>query len=321
MTQNLISRQRNLVIGAMVADAASLGLHWLYDQDRIAQVAPKTAAFHPASLKDYQDVPGYFAHPTKSVGALSQYGEQALVMLRSLAETGQYDKDHYQAAFQAHFGYGGAYVGYIDHPTRDTLDNISRASAADNAPEFLGADDRQLPAISKLPALVALTAGTEGFAEQVTSAIRVTNDCATAISFGTTAADLMRAIVNGGKISDALKEIDVSAPDDVHDALAPLGDMIGQSTCDITRTIGMSCDLAYGVPSVVHTLSIAPSYREAIEQNIYAGGDSCGRAILLGAVMGAVHGVGGQTGIPEDWIEQLTQRDEIIALLDQLFPA
>jgi ADP-ribosylglycohydrolase len=319
MTHDLISRQRNLVLGTLVADAASLGLHWLYDQDRIAQVAPKTAAFHPASLNDYQDVPGYFAHPTKSVGDLSQYGEQAMVMLRSLAEKGQYDKDHYQTAFQSHFGYGGAYVGYIDHPTRDTLDNIARAAASDDAPEFPGADDRQLPAVSKLPSLVAMAAQSEGFADQITSAIRVTNNCTTAISFGTTAADLMRAVVNGSTITDALKQID--APSEVRNALAPLAGMSDQSTCEVTRTIGMSCDLAYGVPSVVHTLSTAPSYHVAIEQNIYAGGDSCGRAILLGAVMGAAHGIGGETGIPEDWIERLTQRDEINALLDQLFPA
>ena len=42
MTTSVNTRARNLVLGALVADAAAMGLHWLYDQDRIAAVAPKT---------------------------------------------------------------------------------------------------------------------------------------------------------------------------------------------------------------------------------------------------------------------------------------
>jgi hypothetical protein len=32
------------------------------------------------------------------------------------------------------------------------------------------------------------------------------------------------------------------------------------------------------------------------------GGDSCGRSIILGAVLAAVHGIGGRAGIPLDWL-------------------
>ncbi len=56
----------------------------------------------------------------------------------------------------------------------------------------------------------------------------------------------------------------------------------------------------------------------AVRQNIYAGGDSCGRAILFGAVFGATNGVGGETGIPPEWIENLTQGKEIHELLQTL---
>lgn len=315
---DLMTRQRNMILGALVADAASLGLHWLYDQDQIAKVAPNSPAFTPINAANYENVPGFFAHGGKSTGEQSQYGEQLMVMLRSLAEVGQYDKDHYQAAFRAHFGYGGPYVGYIDHPTRDTLDNITRAEAAEHTPPYCGADDRQLPAISKLPPLVALAASAPDFQQQAESAMRVTNDNATAVSFGTFAADLMRAALLGNSAGEALSASRAQANPDVVAALKPLERMADQSTPEVTKIIGMSCDIAFGVPSVVHNLTNASTFSDAIEQNIYAGGDSCGRAILLGAILGATHGIGGETGIPQDWIERLSHRQKIMSLLDTL---
>ena len=46
-------------------------------------------------------------------------------MLRSLAQTGgRFEKAHYTEQFRRHFGYGGEFVGYIDRPTRQTLDRI-----------------------------------------------------------------------------------------------------------------------------------------------------------------------------------------------------
>ena len=91
-----------------------------------------------------------------------------------------------------------------------------------------------------------------------------------------------------------------------------------EDTRAVTSKFGMSCNLVFAVPSVTHNLVTSGSYREAVRRNIYAGGDSCGRAILLGAVLGATNGVGGETGIPQEWIENLTRREEIDDLLQKL---
>lgn len=40
-----------------------------------------------------------------------------------------YDRYHYQDAFKNIFGYGGAFVGYIDRPTREALDKIYRTES------------------------------------------------------------------------------------------------------------------------------------------------------------------------------------------------
>tara|TARA_B110000908_G_scaffold127531_1_gene149655 strand:- start:584 stop:991 length:408 start_codon:yes stop_codon:yes gene_type:complete len=118
MTTDIQSRARNLVLGALVADAATMGLHWLYDQDRIREVAPEAPEFVGPNPTHFDGVPAFFAHAGRTSGAQSQYGEQALVMARALAaNAGNYDRTVYADHFRAHFGYGGKYVGYIDHAT------------------------------------------------------------------------------------------------------------------------------------------------------------------------------------------------------------
>ncbi|MDC1368906.1 hypothetical protein N8290_05045 [Pseudomonadales bacterium] len=37
-----IDRAKNAILGAFVADAATMGLHWLYSQPRLLELAPQT---------------------------------------------------------------------------------------------------------------------------------------------------------------------------------------------------------------------------------------------------------------------------------------
>lgn len=389
MTHSLQTRCKNMILGALVADAAAMGLHWIYDQSHIRKLAPEAPEFRTPRAQDYEGVPAYFAHPTRTAGAQSQYGEQALVMLRTLAAgKGRYSAAAFAGQFRAHFGYGGSYVGYIDHATRDTLDNLRRfedaaaacastipfegeprvrsalvnkalalmethedaelhtaylaavqesytdESIADFAtallpaltalPRATGARDLQLPATAKLPALVAalvvqgITIG-EPFNTQVASAIRTTNDHPVAAEFGLSCAHLMRAALTEGTSRAAVEaaRTDV-APDTAALLDAALG-MIEKDNVQVTKHFGMACDLPFGVPSAVHNIATAPTFTDAVRRNIYAGGDSCGRAILVGAVMGAVHGIGGAQGIPPEWIARLHAGPEVENLLSDLF--
>ena len=91
------------------------------------------------------------------------------------------------------------------------------------------------------------------------------------------------------------------------------------SVREVTKAFGLHCDLGAGVPSVMHNLKTAAGYTEAIRRNLYAGGDNCGRAIVLGAVCGAQFGMDGANGIPDEWLDRVKCKDEIEALVDRLF--
>ncbi len=383
MNEEKENRLKNTILGALIADAASLGLHWIYDQERIREVAPEEPEFRSPTPSNYEGVTGYYAHGRKQAGDLSHYGEQAIVLLRSLAaNSGRYDKTHYEDLFREHFGYGGDYVGYIDHPMRDTLDNIAMAEhealkRAEAIPfdgdentkhrmitkvlsnvkqakgeelrknveatvrlthddddmvaytfkiidelesigGFHGANDEQMPAISKLPAPVAVYAGDDRLSEVVESAVRVTNNNDLAVTFGQAAARIIEAAIHNADPEAAIAAGHETADPEVTKLIDEALSLKDKDTPAVTSDFGMSCNLVFGVPSVIHNLAISRSYREAIRQNIYAGGDSCGRAILLGSVLGSIHGIGEEKGIPKAWIEKLTNIKEIQKLLQKL---
>lgn len=236
-----MSKNREMVLGALVGDAASLGLHWLYDQPRIAELGGTNPEFCATTAQDFHGVPRYFAHPLKRPGDMSQYGEQVIVLLQALAATdGAYDQATYNAKFVAHFGYGGTYSGYIDHATRETLDNL--ADAKDDQPN--GAQDTQLPAIAKLPALIA--AGQESHAA---AAICSTNDTDIALSFGRVATAMLVIARDGGTISDVVDSaLDVAYPT-IKPSLEKACSDTRRSNQELTADIGMACELAMCFPA------------------------------------------------------------------------
>ena len=381
-----MDRRKNAIIGAAVADAASMGLHWLYDQGRLRQVAQSEPEFRAPSTEDYADAPGYFAHAGRVSGDFSQYGEQMMTMLRSMVSNQwRYSKSRYENEFKDFFGYGGAYVGYIDHPTRETLDNITIAeqkaleearqipfdgeetlkhklitkvlanvkqasvmqldhneltanvekavrltddhddivehafkilNALSSISGYHGTDDRQLPALSKLPPLVAVYAGHNDLQTVVESAVRVTHNndfsvqCAAAIS------GLIESVIQTGDIPLAIDDARKNCSPQVRAFFEQALTHIDRDTPSVTAEWGMACELKLGVPSLLHNITRASSFTEAVRQNIWSGGDSCGRSIVIGAVMGAAYGINGSAGIPQSWIEKLTQKPSLSELLE-----
>jgi len=62
------------ILGGLVADSASLGLHWLYDPNRIAEIEKESEiTFRQPNENDYVNVSGFFAHGTKIAGDSSGY--------------------------------------------------------------------------------------------------------------------------------------------------------------------------------------------------------------------------------------------------------
>lgn len=374
MTSNLPHERKAAITAALaggwVADAASLGVHWLYNSERIAEVGGQTPEFLPPRADYYTKGFGYFAHEGKAVGDVSHYGAATGVLTDSLlANNGTLDVRDYQRRFRAFFGPGGQWRGFIDNPTRITLENFNtiEREAVEQAKSAMpagltekqkrvlvqkvmpytrrlsgdqlaqpvrdaisltykekevqeagvhlaetidrhlvlesGADDMQLPAVSKLPPLVASHCGNSNLLDVVEAAVRVTNHNDDAVAWAKCAAILLDRLFRGETLTDAMNEAITEAPDQetLKRALED-SELNGVGAGD---TFGRTCYLQEAMPVSFHILNNARSYTDAIRANIHCGGDSCGRAWLIGPAMAAIYGVGGESGIPLSWLARV----------------
>jgi len=360
----------NAIAGGWVADAASLGLHWLYSSERIREVGGDAPEFLPPSASYFEGGFGYFAHAGKVVGDTSHYAAATRVLTDSLlANQGRLVVRDYQRRFRAFFGPGGDWQGYIDNPTRITLDNLTanekaaieqarsdttvnltaeqrrvlvqkvlpytRKLSGDALAEPVrraisltyesgevqeagvliarsiderlvpesGADDMQLPAVSKLPPLVACYLGRSDLLAVVEAAVRVTNHNDHAVAWTRCAAVLLEQIYRGIPVGDALEAAINEAPEP--DTIKRARDLPALDPAGAGDSFGRTCYLNEALPVIGHILTHAGSFTEAVRANIQCGGDSCGRAWIIGPVMAAVHGVGGEQGIPLSWLARV----------------
>jgi ADP-ribosylglycohydrolase len=308
-----VEKRAAIVLGALVADAASMGLHWLYDPERLATIAETNGpAFLSADRRNFDGAKGYFAHEGKRAGDLSQYGAVLALATDSLVSSqGKPDIADYQQRFLAFFGPGGEWQGYIDRPTRGALANLG-AGGSEETPEITGIDDDQLPALSPVPAVVAADPEHTDLEMRVAGMVRVTNDNPLAVEAASMLARLIRLMLRGEGLDTAL---DAEA-ERVGDVLQPLlNEALGtadQSSVDIAGHFGRACHVQQGLPVVFHILKTADSFEDGVRKNILAGGDSCGRAMALGSILGARFGFGGERGIPLPWLTRLSDGARLV---------
>ena len=70
------------------------------------------------------------------------------------------------------------------------------------------------------------------------------------------------------------------------------------------------------IPFVFATVSChLDSFRDGVLAAVNAGGDTDSNAAMVGAILGALHGV---SAIPPEWIDDVEEVDEIIIIADQL---
>lgn len=293
------------VMGALIADAASLGLHWLYDSGRIAQIeTTRGLVFLQPDVNDYADTKGYFAHGVKVAGDASAYGEISLLMLRHLAQYREFSRISYQTDYCHFFCPGGAYVGYVDSPTRQTLNRLLSLKP-EEFPAKSGVDDDQFSALAALPALVATHTGSQqALADKVELVVRLTHDNDTAVAAALYTSDVLWQVLNGNSITSALRNALACTR---HKLASRVEEALCAEALDASalgQHFGSACHVLEGVPIIAHLLQHAKDYGAVIEQNIRIGGDSCGRSIMLGAIIAAAMAQRQEfdAGIPLVWM-------------------
>lgn len=309
-------RARGALWGQLVADAACLGTHWIYDLDELRAAFPDLRGFEAPREGHY--------HAGKQPGDSTHYGDGARVMLESVARLGRFDAADFGARFIAFFG-TPEYRGYRDKATRETLERY-RLFMERHPGELFdyqhGADDDQLATASRLAPVVIAHREDPALLETVARATRVCQDNRRAVATMQANALLLQAVLAGRDLEEAVAETAARMPGIDPEFGPGIAAEMRAATDDprgvteATLAFGQSCPLPGSFPAALHAaLRHRHSFEEAVLATLRAGGDNAGRAAMLGAWVGACVG---EEGIPRAWRERLTGADIIRGEIEAL---
>ena len=107
-------KAKAMVLASFVADSLALGAHWIYDTERIRKEFGRVDKLLKPAPNSY--------HAGKGQGEWTHYGDQAFVLLESVAAQKGFDLKDFASRWQRFFQ---NYHGYYDEATKGTLRNLS----------------------------------------------------------------------------------------------------------------------------------------------------------------------------------------------------
>lgn len=294
---------RAMVMGSFVADALSLGVHWVYNTRVIDKKFGRVETY-------YDPLTSY--HKGKHKGDFTHYGDQTLVLLKSIAARSGLDKEHFAESWRSFFG---TYDGYFDQATKTTLQNM----AAGKSVQDCGSSSDDLGGASRIaPLCYAYQTDLEKLIETARFQTALTHNNDNVLDSAEFFARLALSVLSGRKPSQAITEIT-----NTYFKNSPIEESVylgieskAEDTREVIAEFGQACGFQVAFPSTIHLIvKYEDNPKEALIENVMAGGDSSSRGMLVGMVLGAYAGL---DAIPKDWLHQLNAFALIVNLLDQL---
>lgn len=293
-----------MVLASLTADALALGAHWIYDTDKIAREIGRVDRLMAPPPGSY--------HPTKGRGDFTHYGDQTMILLQSLAATGDFSLDDFAARWRE---FSSTTSSYLDRATKDSLARFKEgAGPADSGSPStdLGGPARIAPLVCRyrddLDALLtaarsqtAMTHTGPGTADGASFIARTAH----AVLHGATPPEAVTAALEAG-----IGEIDLDL------RLRRAIDSANRESVAVIREFGQMCAINAALPGAVHFIvRYGDNLREALIENVMAGGDSAARGMVIGMILGAA---GGTQAIPGEWLQDLSALPLIRTSLDRL---
>lgn len=294
-----------MVLASLVADSLALGAHWIYDTDdidrRIGRV-DKLLAPLPDSY-----------HAGKTAGQFTHYGDQTLVLLQSLARTGDFSLTDFADGWRKLFT--SDYPGYVDKATATTLENMDR----DLPPEQCGSRSSDLGGAARIgPLVFRYRHDLDRLLAAVQAQTALTHNNPATLAGAAFIARTAWAVLNGTDPLPAMEEALEAGVDDIDlDIRIRSGlDSGGKTTRAVIKQFGQVCGIAAALPGAIHLILTYPTdLQTALIENVMAGGDSAARGLVAGMILG---GTLGEAAIPRDWLEGMIHAADIRKLLAQL---
>jgi ADP-ribosylglycohydrolase len=293
-----------MVLASFVADALALGVHWIYNTHVIDKKWGRVEDYIKPQRPTY--------HPSKDRGEFTHYGDQTLLLLQAVADNSGFGLRGFAQRWQTFFQ---SYSGYFDGATKQTLENFAAGKALAEA----GSHSEDLAGASRIaPLAYYYRKDLQAFLISARDQTALTHNNPTVVESAEFFGRVTWRVLNGESPTAALMQA-VEQGFDREPFSKWIENGLNSAAKDTRQAIldfGQMCEIQAAFPSVIHLIAkYENNLRDGLVENVMAGGDSAGRGLLVGMILGA-HG--GWDAIPPKWLTELKARPEIIKRLDQM---
>lgn len=293
-----------MVLASFAADALAMGVHWIYNTRVIDKKFGRVENFIKPERPTY--------HPTKDRGEFTHYGDQTLILLESVAECDGFNLADFSARWQKLFE---NYDGYIDRATKETLENL--ASGKSSVKSGSGSDD--LAGASRIASLVYVYRNDlERLIASAEAQTAFTHNNAEVIKSAAFFAEIAYRTLGGATPIAAIEQAskDESCPQLFREWIQMGLESAERDSRQAILDFGQMCEIPAAFPAVIHLIAkYENDLKAACVENVMAGGDSAGRGLLVGLILGAHLGM---SAIPPEWLNDMKAYPQIVDMLSKI---
>ena len=270
---------KKYILPALTANAATLGIHWIYNPQFLAEEAKKSSLLWRKQDKHfYASVsPSYFAYPHAEIGDVSSQGMILYWLYKGMETNPNFSQQDYETLILDAFAPGGTYTGYAETYIHKLIFNGTlKKFNREDAP--FDKDDDHL--VGFLPFLVTKELGLP-----IEKAFELTQLFSTKEDY----LGLMHALdyvfdhIHDENLSDVFMHAASLAPRSFQVTLKKAVEM--EDTPAFIKTYaGTACSIQQSIPIVFHLLPRISSFDDMLEKNALISGAISERGMLLGAL-------------------------------------
>jgi hypothetical protein len=281
---------KKYLYGALIANAASLGYHWVYNSTFLEELSKKKSLlFQVQNQQEFEEgKPSYYAYPNQKIGDVTTQGSFVIWLYQAMKDNNDFSQSDYEDLVYNYIKPGGDYIGYVEsYGKLLVLDKINKEMKID-APKKDKTDDHL---VGFIPYLVSKELGLNN-----DKAFELTNLFSNKMEYLEffKMFDYIFDEIHKRDLKYVLRDAVKLAPIRFTNQLAHAIEM-DDTPLFIKNHAGISCHIQYSIPLIVHLLAHSNSYEDLIEWNTRIGGASSDRGLLLGAIMSQI------SPIPESW--------------------
>ncbi|MCH9812489.1 MAG: ADP-ribosylglycohydrolase family protein [Epsilonproteobacteria bacterium] len=287
-----------LLWAPFLADAYSLGGHWIYETNEI-----NTNTLDFSTLNN----PLSTYHPTKKAGDFTHYGDQALWLLMHLKEHKTYDAINFGKLWQSKMT---PYTGYKDKASTQTLTHLKEGKS------FLacGSNSTELSIIGRhAPLIYTLHDNIDEINDAIKLHTVLTHMSKEALESSKFITEVVMGLLYNQPLEMLIQGNAAFYGDTVKNEVELALKFVDEAPIETVEKLGASCNLKGALASTIFlVLKYQNSFEEFLEANVQAGGDSAARGMVGGMLLGAKLGF---KEIKPTWITKLSAYNTIESLL------